>query len=160
MAYKNKYQTTIECMDRTVIECSGCGQLLRVPLGSKLVACPTCSSNIALEFVQKNDAGVMFSRGFFFGLGLPLVMILVSMMIAFAGDNQDFETSYILWLMPFTTAVILLAISSIQSSVSGESQQRNVHTDIRTGAWISVALTLAFGFFMSIATMVGRAGVR
>lgn len=147
-------------MDSTIIECADCSQLLRVPIGSKFVACPKCSRNIALEFVQKNDGGVMFTRGFFFGLGLPLAMILVSMMIASVGDSQDYDGFNILLLIPFTTAVILLAISATLSRVSDESQQRNVHVDIRTGAWISVVLTLAFYFIMSIAVMVGRAGVR
>tara|TARA_A100001234_G_C12422130_1_gene299121 strand:+ start:67 stop:549 length:483 start_codon:yes stop_codon:yes gene_type:complete len=160
MTCKNKYQTTFGFMDRTIIECADCGQLLRVPIGSKFVACPKCSSNIALEFVQTNDQGVMFTRGFFFGLFFPLAMILVSMMIVFAGNSHDSDTFYILWLMPFTTAVILLAISAIQSSGSGDSQQKKVHADIRAGAWISIALTLAFGFFVTIATAVGRAGVR
>ena len=59
---KNKYQTTFGFMDRTIIECTDCGQLLRVPNGSRFVACPKCSSNIALEFVQTNDEGVMFTR--------------------------------------------------------------------------------------------------
>ena len=147
-------------MDSIIIECADCSQLLRVPIGSKFVACPKCSSNIALEFVQKNDGGVMFTRGFFFGFGLPLAMILVSMMIASVGDSQDYDGFNILLLVPFTTAAILLAISATLSRVSGESQQRNVHVDIRTGAWISVVLTLAFYFIMSIAVMVGRAGVR
>ena len=147
-------------MDSTVIECADCGQLLRVPIGSRFVACPTCSSNIAFEFVQKDAKGVMFTRGFFFGLGLPLAMILVSMMIASTGDSQDFDTLNILLLIPFATAVILLAISTTQSRVSGESQQRNVHVDIRKGAWISLVLTLAFYFLMSTALMVGRAGIR
>lgn len=102
----------------------------------------------------------MFTRGFFFGLGLPLAMILVSMMIGSVGDSQDYDGFNILLLIPFTTAVILLAISATLSRVSDESQQRNVHVDIRTGAWISVVLTLAFYFIMSIAVMVGRAGVR
>ena len=102
----------------------------------------------------------MFTRGFFFGLGLPLAMILVSMMIASTEDSQDFDTLNILLLIPFATAVILLAISTTQSRVSGESQQRNVHVDIRKGAWISLVLTLAFYFLMSTAMMVGRAGIR
>mgnify|MGYP001261261821 FL=1 len=147
-------------MDSTIIECADCSQLLRVPIGSKFVACPTCSSNIALEFVQTDAKGVMFTRGFFFGLGFPLAMILVSMMIASTGDSQDFDTLNILLLIPFATAVILLAISATQSRVSGESQQRNVHVDIRKGAWISLVLTLAFYFLMSTALMVGRAGIR
>jgi hypothetical protein len=102
----------------------------------------------------------MFTRGFFFGLFFPLAMILVSMVIVFAGNSHDSDTFYILWFMPFTTAVILLAISAIQSSGSGESQQKKVHADIRAGAWISIALTLAFGFFITIATAVGRANIR
>jgi len=147
-------------MDSTIIECADCGQLLRVPIGSKFVACPKCSSNIALEFVQTNDEGVMITRGFLFGLFFPMGMILVSMMIVFSGDSHDPDTFYILWLMPFATAVILLAISATQSSVSRESQQKNMHIGVRTGAWISIAVTLAFGFLMSILMAVGRAGIR
>jgi len=147
-------------MDSAIIECADCGQLLRVPIGSTFVACTKCLSNIVVEFVQTDDESVMFTRGFFFALFFPLAMILISLMIASTGDSQDFDTSNILLLIPFTTAVILLATSAIQSRLSGESQRSNVHADIRTGAWISVALTLAFYFLMSTAILVGRAGIR
>lgn len=63
-------------MDRTVIECSECGQELSVPRKKGIVECPKCSNEIALTFVPK-----VVNTPHWFNKKLGFVLILMAIWI-------------------------------------------------------------------------------
>ena len=63
-------------MDRTVIECSECGQELSVPQKKGIVECPKCSNEIELTFAPK-----VVNTPRWFNKKLGFVLILMAMWI-------------------------------------------------------------------------------
>ena len=96
---------------------------------------------------------------FYFGIGIPLLMILVSLAIPFVGDYclisvgnscnaVGTEAFFFFWSIPLLTALLLIGIgnSRIKEGIDA--------VDFVAGVKASATIALAFFLFMSIVTMM------
>ena len=103
--------------------------------------------------------GAATGRGFYFGLGIPLLMILVSINLPSVGDYcllsvgrtcnvVEIELFFFFWSMPLLTALFMFAIGNwrIKEGINA--------ADFVAGAKGSAIISLAFFLFMSFITMM------
>ena len=102
--------------------------------------------------------GVASGSAFFFGIGIPLLMILVSIAIPLVGDYclisvgscnaVGTEAFFFFWSIPLLTALLMLGIGSSRIKEGMDA------VDFVAGAKASAIIALAFFLFMSIITMM------